>query len=71
MKRQQYLSYLLRLWRDDTDTAAWRASLENPSTVERQAFSDLESLFAFLQDKCGGSSLTCSDDQIGENSNSP
>ncbi|MCL5256308.1 MAG: hypothetical protein M1319_00730 [Chloroflexi bacterium] len=67
MDRQEYISYLLRLWRDGTGAPVWRASLENPRTVERQVFSDLESLFIFLQDKCSGTSSTCAD---GEDNNS-
>jgi hypothetical protein len=36
------------LWQEGKDTN-WRASLENPHTGERRGFSNLESLFAFLQ----------------------
>jgi hypothetical protein len=47
-----YLSFLLRLWRaGDTDQPAWRASLENPLTGERQVFADLGALHAFLSDR--------------------
>jgi hypothetical protein len=50
-KRQRdYLSYLLRLWRSGKDRdSGWRASLESPTTGERQGFASLEALFAFLE----------------------
>lgn len=49
-----YMTYLLRLWRaGSAEEPDWRAALENPRTGERQAFGDLESLFAFLQEKTG------------------
>ena len=47
-----YLSFLLRLWRaGDTDQPAWRVSLENPLTGERQVFADLGALHAFLSER--------------------
>jgi hypothetical protein len=58
MKEQpDYLSYLLRLWRENverdfqcrTEQATWRASLESSLTGKRQGFSSLRDLFAFLQ----------------------
>jgi hypothetical protein len=49
-KRRVYVSYLLRLWRTgNEEKAAWRASLENPLTGERQGFASLEELVAFLR----------------------
>jgi hypothetical protein len=48
--RSNYLSYVLRLWRDDEDVP-WRASLECARTGERQSFADLSALFAFLDGK--------------------
>ncbi len=49
-----YMTYLLRLWRaGGANEPYWRAALENPRTGERQAFSDLASLFAFLEEKTG------------------
>ena len=55
-RRPEYLSYLLRLWRENdnegangVETAVWRASLERPQVGERQGFASLESLFAFLE----------------------
>jgi hypothetical protein len=63
MSKEQpaYLSYLLRLWRENDDTdihragerVFWRASLENSLTGKRQGFSSLNDLFAFLQRETG------------------
>ena len=57
-KRTDYLSYLLRLWRENDgerahgiETAVWRASLERPQAGERQGFANLADLFAFLEDQ--------------------
>lgn len=48
--RRGYLSYLLCLWQaSDGETLVWRASLESPSTRERQGFASLEVLFDFLE----------------------
>lgn len=50
--RQNYLAYLLRLWRTkDDDWPGWRASVESPHTAERHTFTDLEALFAFLRER--------------------
>ena len=46
---QNYISYLLRMWRSGQDEATWKASLESPLTGERQGFASLEDLWAFLQ----------------------
>ncbi len=70
MKRRFYMSYLLRLWRDDSEPPVWHTSLDNPSTFERQVFPNLESLFAFLQDKCSSTSSICANGQTGEDINS-
>lgn len=44
-----YKSYMLRLWRDDTPGAAWRATLESITEPgERRHFPDMDSLIAFL-----------------------
>jgi hypothetical protein len=52
--RADYLSYLLRLWRTgETEDAAWRASLESPSTGQRWGFGSLEDLHAFLKRQIG------------------
>ena len=48
-----YLSYMLRLWRDGKPRrprgAGWRASLECSHTQERFVFSGLTELFTFLE----------------------
>jgi hypothetical protein len=50
-----YLAYMLRLWRaGENEKSVWRASVESPYTGERQAFADLETLFAFLQERTRG-----------------
>jgi hypothetical protein len=44
-------SYILRLWcADESGTAGWYASLENPTAKERYGFSSLEQLFVFLME---------------------
>ena len=49
-----YKSYLLRLWRDDSASASWRASLESITQKgEPHHFPDLGSLVAFLLDELG------------------
>ena len=53
-KQQDYLSYLVRVWRAPTDSGhTWRASLEEPITQEVHGFKDLQSLFAFLLAQTG------------------
>ena len=48
MKRTvAYLSYLLRLWRDDPD-APWHVSLEEAHTSERRYFRDADQMVDFL-----------------------
>ena len=48
-----YYAYMLRLWRSESQgRRQWRASLESPHTGERQLFSRLEQLFAFLSEQC-------------------
>jgi hypothetical protein len=46
-KALTYLAYLLRLWRE-SETAPWRATLENPHTGEQHNFASIERLFHFL-----------------------
>lgn len=46
--RTRYRSFMLRLWREEGEDLAWRASLEDPLTGERQVFPDLEALFDYL-----------------------
>lgn len=57
-EQPEYLAYLLRLWRANTEQdPVWRASLDSPHTGERRGFTDLAALFAFLQDKTAGQDL--------------
>jgi hypothetical protein len=52
-ERDAYQAYLLRLWRVPYQGQwQWRASLESPRTGERQLFTGLERLFAYLSEKC-------------------
>ena len=45
-----YQSYLIRLWLvDEESNFVWRASLENPHTGERQGFTTLARLIAYLE----------------------
>jgi hypothetical protein len=47
--KSDYLAYMLRLqrvWRDGQPV--WLASVESPHTGKRQAFANVEALFAFL-----------------------
>ncbi len=47
-----YLSYLLRLWREnDEDRPVWRASLKQVQTGEQVGFTSLEGLFGFLREE--------------------
>ena len=52
-EKRQYLAYMLRLWQAGSRDGqpVWRASLENPHTGERQAFGDVDALYAFLAEK--------------------
>ncbi|MDX1689333.1 MAG: hypothetical protein R3248_15225 [Candidatus Promineifilaceae bacterium] len=45
--RDQYRAYLLRLWRDGTETP-WRIMLKSVPAGEQHSFTDLESLFLYL-----------------------
>lgn len=56
-KQKDYVSYMLRMWRDRGDGKAggpfegpWRASLQSPRTGEMVGFSSLDDLFDFLRD---------------------
>jgi hypothetical protein len=65
-KRDEYLSYMLRLWRVSRDgQGMWWASLENSQTGKRHNFSDLENLFAFLRGLSEGllQTITCQEEQ--------
>ena len=46
-RRPDYQAYLLRLWREGTQTP-WRASLQSTSTEAMYHFATVEALFAFL-----------------------
>jgi hypothetical protein len=53
-EQPDYLSYLLRLWREKgKGQAAWRASLERSRTAKRQVFPSLDDLFEHLQRRTG------------------
>ena len=53
-RQRRYLSYMLRLWQtSDGGRLVWRASLESPSTHERQGFASMQELFDFLQAQAG------------------
>lgn len=49
MPDEEYHSYLLRLWRVQTNGHIWRALLEDIATGERQGFSSLSKLIVFLE----------------------
>ena len=49
-ERGDYLSYLLRLWREsDGEAPVWRASLKCSHTGDNVGFASLEELFEFLR----------------------
>lgn len=48
---EEYLSYILRLWREVKPGSRWLSSLQNPITGERIGFADMDELFAFLRQK--------------------
>jgi hypothetical protein len=49
-EQRGYISYLLRLWQTKSgEELVWRASLEGSQTGERQGFTSLDALFAFLR----------------------
>jgi hypothetical protein len=64
MSKEQpdYLSYLLRLWREIEEdeisgrdkNAVWHASLESSLTGKRRGFCSLDDLFVFLLQETGG-----------------
>ena len=63
-QRSDYVSFLLRLWRESSgqgphpgaDATVWRASLQEPLAGERVSFANLEELFAYLRQKTGAMS---------------
>lgn len=52
-EQQDYLSYLLRLWRVNEEETGWRASLESSYTGGRKGFANLDALFDFLRNRTG------------------
>jgi hypothetical protein len=49
-EQRDYLSYLMRLWREGGGEAAvWRASLKSSHTGEKVGFGSLEELCEFLR----------------------
>lgn len=50
MDTRLYQAYLLRLWRDTTQSE-WRASLQNTKTNQLFYFASLEALFKFIEVK--------------------
>jgi len=64
-----YYAYMLRLWRSESQgRRQWRASLESPHTGERQLFSQLEQLFAFLSEHCEGQEPGAGQEEVEVNS---
>ena len=50
--QRTYLSYLLRLWREERgEKTVWRASLESVQTGERCSFGTIDDLFHFLHEQ--------------------
>ena len=53
-EEQDYLSYLLRLWRvSDEGRPVWRASLKSAHSGERLGFAGLEELLEYLRAETG------------------
>ncbi|MGD9029326.1 MAG: hypothetical protein PVG25_05900 [Anaerolineae bacterium] len=67
-ERPGYISYLMRLWRDDDECTldpedkrhhcgqvriVWRASLESALSGKRRSFASLDALFTFLRRETG------------------
>lgn len=48
--RQQYHSFLLRMWRED-ETTPWRIQIENPHTHEIVGFQNMEKFMRFLNEQ--------------------
>ena len=54
MKRENYHSYLLRVWLvKENGKSVWRGSLENPFTGGRMGFANLLELCIFLTNQIG------------------
>lgn len=52
-KHGDYVSYLLRMWRESEKGAVWRASLQSPHTGDLVGFARLDELFDFLRGQAG------------------
>ena len=68
---QDYVSYLLRLWRvsggakpSGPGEPVWRASLEHPLTGERVGFATLDDLVEYLRHQVDASASTGEDEMI-------
>jgi len=44
-----YLAYLIRLWHEEG--VGWRATVEDPHTGDKKAFSNLDALLSFLREQ--------------------
>ena len=53
VKSNDYLSYLLRLWRAGEDEQEWRAMLQEVSTGETMSFATFNDLCRFLRSELG------------------
>jgi hypothetical protein len=58
---QDYISYLLRLWRVRDNGECWRAALERVEDGQRRGFEDLEALFAYLRQACASDQVSLID----------
>jgi hypothetical protein len=66
-EQRDYLSYLLRLWRNgDRAQSAWRASLEDSLASERQSFASVDDLCAFLRQETGAVVVERDDEGVME-----
>lgn len=54
VEQQDYLSYLLRLWRQgNAERPMWRASLKGVHDGQQVGFASLDDLFHFLRNETG------------------
>jgi hypothetical protein len=54
-EQPDYVSYLLRLWRETArGETVWRASLERSLADKRHVFASLGDLFEYLRQQAGG-----------------
>lgn len=52
--KPRYRAFLIRLWEEDAGTPAWRFSLEDPHSGQKQGFVSFVSLVAFLEHEMRG-----------------